>query len=47
MQAPENLVMCGLVTIDDSRWLMVVAIGEGQRFLEGDFVALERCNLIL
>ena len=37
--------MCGLVTIDDSRWLMVVAIGEGQRFLEGDFVALERCNL--
>ena len=47
MQAPENMVVCGLVTIDDSRWLMVAAIGEGQRFLGGDFVALECCNLIL
>jgi len=44
MQAPEKLVVCGLV--DGSRWLMVVARREKPKFLK-NFVALESCNLIL
>ena len=33
-QAPENLVVCGLVMIDDSRWLPLLPLWTDKDFLK-------------